>query len=103
MIAKIALFAIWRPKLSETFFGPERRRLHGAREILLQLVLLGDRQGFGADLEARVLALGRRAAALDDGAGLADRRASCRTSSSEVGLGRPERDLRAALEVDARG
>ena len=49
------VFAIWRPKLSETVCAPNDGRVDRAREVLLELVLLGDRQRLGADLEARVL------------------------------------------------
>ena len=71
-IASSALLAIWRPKLSETVCAPKAGCVDRVLEILLEAVLLVDRQRLGADLEARVVTVGRLAAALDHGVRLAD-------------------------------
>ena len=67
-----------------------------------ELVLLGPRQRLRLDLELAVAAVGLGAAALDDGVAVPTlgrvRRAR---RSTDVGCGRLEVDLAAALEVDA--
>ena len=89
MIARMALFAIWRPKLEETFLTPNASRLDRLRQVRLELRRLVGRQRLGADLEALVaVAVRRGPPALDDGARLADAAPLCsRTCSSEVGAG----------------
>ena len=101
-IASSALFAIWRPKLSETVCAPNPRRVERARELVLEPVLLVDGQRLGADLEVRVAVAARRlAASLDHGVRLADLRGLRAHRLERRRLGRTEGDLRAALEVDA--
>ena len=39
MIARSALFAIWRPKLADTFLTPNASRLDGPRRGRLQLAV----------------------------------------------------------------
>src|SRR5439155_1476697 len=77
----------------------ERRRPDRVGEVALQRVLLPRRQRLGADLEARVLAVHRLTAALDDGSRLADLRGLVPDRVERGRLWRPERDLGAALEV----
>ena len=78
----------------------ERRRVDRVGQTQLELVLLGARQRLGADLEVRVLPLGRRAASLDHGAGLPDFGGLTPHLLERRRLGRAERDLRTAPEVD---
>ena len=100
----IAERAICRPKLDETFCDRRARsRPKRVLEVARELVLLGRRQRLHPHLEVLVLvAADGLAAALDDGVAwpmLA--RLGARTSVERDGLRRLERDLRAALEVDA--
>ena len=43
-IASSALFAIWRPKLSDTVCAPNARRVDRLAQLVLELVLLVDGQ-----------------------------------------------------------
>ena len=79
---------------------PERVGFDGLRQVRLELRRLVGRERLGPDLEALVVAVRRGAAALDDGAPLADA-GGLRTHRLERRRrGRRERDLGAALEVD---
>ena len=55
MIARIALFAIWRPKLDDTFLTPNASALTDVRQVRLELRRLVARERLGADLEALVV------------------------------------------------
>ena len=60
MIARIALFAIWRPKLDDTFLTPNASALTRLLQVCLELRGLVARERLGADLEALVVAVRRR-------------------------------------------
>src|SRR5215216_5438087 len=79
----------------------EDRRLEPVLQLGGDLRLLGLRQLFRPDLEARVLPVGRLSAPLDDRVALAELARSAAHLLERLGLLRREVDLRAALEVDA--
>ncbi len=102
MIARIAARAIWRPKLDDTFVTPSDLAFTLLSRSPVSVFCSRGAQLLEPDLEAAVaLGAGHLAAALDDGIATADRRrlrADLRERRRLVGL---ERDLHAALEVDA--
>ena len=57
MIARIALLAIWRPKLSETFFAPNAVAPTASSSPASSRCVVRRRERLGADLEALVVAV----------------------------------------------
>ena len=100
MIPRIASTAIWRPKLDETFFAPVAYAPNCFCEVLLERALLAP-EGSRPDLELLYFPSVDAPRPWT----MASLRLTCvatvRDLVGRVRLVRVERDLRAALEVDA--